>query len=304
MQHCTSRITNNSHSGRRWWLFAPRLRLGEAKLLIGPSGSRFLYGYARHSCNKQLWHHLPLRHQREYIRNPYKNFICRERAGGCAPDEEAILLHYARKDRPEPHTPIAKNFLLFTARHCNRPTLLAITLVAPHRVHTVNPDTGRMALLSTSQSGSSLGFLDPVGLSAGPVRIVLPDGRAQLLVAAHTRRGGWEDHRSGMRMSFFYTCDMEPPFHIRTASPVVSFGFSESLEYMTHMELRDAGSVPAAAGELHISLGADDCASVLVRVPLRAIIDLLTPVNFTDIGDGHATERACEHGGAGYKVEI
>ena len=119
-----------------------------------------------------------------------------------------------------------------------------------------------MVLLATTHA--DLGFLDPVGLSAGP--IYLPDGE-QMLVAGHTRRGGFNQ---AMRQTFFYVCDAHPPFAIRAVTPLVNFGWSPLLEYLTHIELH--------GDMLYVSLGIADCSSVLLRLPLSAVLRLLVLV--------------------------
>ena len=89
-----------------------------------------------------------------------------------------------------------------------------------------------MELLVTSHA--DLGFIDPIGLSGGPVELPKGLGTASglLLVAGHVRRGGWHN---ATRMTFFYACDPRPPFAIRYVTPLITFGFSASLEYLTHL---------------------------------------------------------------------
>ena len=291
------------HDGNGSSSFEQPVQMGEAKTFVGPGRQRYLYGYTRRmprDCrpkpssisSKPAW--------REYWRNSYGNFICREGGSGhCAKTEGAIMLHYESSQRPEARSYIAKNFLLFVAPGTTpggEKTLYAITLIDPHAIHEVNITTGRMQRLVLPKGPvppPRLGFQDRIGLSAGPVPILLPDGRRQLLVAGHTRRGGVGPGTAPMRMTFFYTCDPVPPFTIRQVTPVVQFGLSDSLEYLTHIELvtednrggesggaaraRDNGLIPQP--QLYISLGVDDCASVLLRVPLARIIALLQPVD-------------------------
>ena len=172
----------------------------------------------------------------EYRLNGYKNFVCRLNAstGSCIGD--AILLHYRKAERPEPSSPHAKNFLLFPnpdpAAAASRDALLAIALIQPHRVYRVDQRSGLMELLATSHA--DLGFIDPIGLSGGPVELPKGLGTASglLLVAGHVRRGGWHN---ATRMTFFYACDPRPPFAIRYVTPLITFGFSASLEYLTHL---------------------------------------------------------------------
>ena len=257
------------------------VQLGEAKTFIGHGGKRFLYGYLRGRCDPALWRRMPRPSRVEYATGGYRNFICREENGGCVDGEDALLLHYPRSARPDPRTARAKNFLLFTAptAHGGHSALFAVALIVPHRVYRVDTTSGRMVPLLSGKNRSSddavserLGFRDPIGLSAGPLRVTLPDGRAQLLVAGHTRRGYVNTPGGPMRMSFFYSCDPTPPFAIRTVTPLVNFGLSPSLEYMNHMEQSADGRA------LVISLGVDDCASVLLRVPLASVLRLLRSV--------------------------
>ena len=74
-------------------------------------------------------------------------------------------------------------------------------------------------------------------------------------------------------------------------TPLITFGFSATLEYLTHLQLvrgggKSAGVKPSGvhAGEgangwqLLISLGIEDCTSVLLRLPLSKLLPLLQPV--------------------------
>ena len=243
-------------------------RLGEPKLVAGPNGSRFLYGYCRGSA-PALWRRLPNESRSEYRANGYKNFLCEfhASAGGCDVSRDVVLLNYARHERPERASAVAKNFLVFSPSSSQRAhgngTLLAIALIQPHRVYHVKMSTGRMVPLATTHV--DLGFVEPVGLSAGP--IFLPGGE-EMLVAGHTRRGGFNQ---AMRQTFFYACEARPPFSIRAVTPLVNFGWSPVLEYLTHIELH--------GDQLHVSLGVADCSSVLLRLPLSAVLRLLVPVH-------------------------
>ena len=258
------------------------LQLGDPKVFVGPNGSRFFYGYTRGGCSASLWQHLPPAARIEYRRNAYRNFFCPEAPGVGVP-QDAALLHYKSSRRPELDTATAKNFLLFTRSIGGHDVLLAIALIAPHRVYRVNSVTGHMSVLATSHSPRNLGFRDPIGLSAGPVPVTLPDGRHQLLVAAHIRRGSWSHHRPGVRMTFFYTCDTLPPFDIQSVTPLVNFGYSASLEYTNHMELHSGEGSADEEPQVFLSVGVEDCASVLLRVPLATILRLLRPVPSTRI---------------------
>ena len=51
--------------------------------------------------------------------------------------------------------------------------------------------------------------------------------------------------------TFFYACEARPPFSIRAVTPLVNFGWSPVLEYLTHIELH--------GDQLHVSLGVADC---------------------------------------------
>jgi len=248
-------------------------QLGEPKLVAGPHGRRLLYGYCR-AAAPALWRGLPRTIRNEYRQSTYKNFLCEYHATavGCDVSHNAVLLNYARHDRPEPASASAKNFLVFSppvpilaknrSRH-RHGELLVIALIQPHRVYRVQMPTGHMVPLATTHA--NLGFLDPIGLSAGP--ILLPGGE-QMLVAGHTRRGGFNQ---AMRQTFFYVCDAQPPFTIRAVTALVNFGWSPLLEYLTHIELH--------GDMLYVSLGIADCSSVLLRLPLSAVLRLLVPVS-------------------------
>ena len=266
---------------------------GEVKIFDTPSGrATHLYSYGRGCGNPSLVANLSSLMREEYQLNAYKNFVCRLNAstGSCIGD--AILLHYREAERPEPSSPHAKNFLLFPnpdpAAAASRDALLAIALIQPHHVYRVDQRSGLMELLVTSHA--DLGFVDPIGLSGGPVELPKGLGRASglLLVAGHVRRGGWHN---ATRMTFFYACEPRPPFAIRFVTPLITFGFSATLEYLTHLQLvrgggKSAGVKPSGvhAGEgangwqLLISVGIEDCTAVLLRLPLSKLLPLLQPV--------------------------
>lgn len=253
-------------------------QLGEGKPFTY-RGEGYVYGYGRKVCRVGLSEHLTGVARANYRRNGFKNFIApfgprtanaitSDRVFG-DPRQNASLLHY--DEPPEgARSPVAKNFLLFqqphpSADHTTRPRrrpLLAIALIEPHRIYRVSPRTGYMKAYAATHS--RLGFRDPVGLSAGPV--LLPGGE-RLLVAAHTRKGGFN---RAMRLTFFYTCSARPPFQILEVTPLLNFGWSWGLEYLTHMELLNA--------TLYVSLGIADCSSVLLSLPLGSVLEWLHPV--------------------------
>ena len=57
-----------------------------------------------------------------------------------------------------------------------------------------------------------------------------------------------------------------PPFAIEAVTPLVSFGWSRNLEYLTAMQ-RDGD-------KLRVSLGVADCGSVLLELPLQLCVPL------------------------------
>ena len=216
-----------------------------------------------------------------FARGHYKNVVYRLGADG-GPLSDAVPLTFTRHEAPT-RSGRDKNFVVFdssildhsreerarsassgaaSASAANASQLAyAITLISPHRVYRVDLANGAMHLVATTRT--RLPFIDPIGLSAGPI----PLGDGRLLVAGHIRRGGWGN---ATRMTFFYACEAAPPFTILSATPVISFGWSRSLEYCNGIE-RD--------GEmLRVSLGVADCGSVLIEVPLESILRQLVPL--------------------------
>ena len=221
-----------------------------------------------HRTSSQSTFLVPFR--RSYKRNFYKNVIYQLDVETGQPRSHAVPITFSANKWPTPSNS-DKNFVFFDANgtadgqhrgmKSNRIMALAITLIRPHRVYEVNLEDGRMKLVASSST--ELGFKDPIGLSAGPVR--LENGK--LLIAGHIRRGAWE---APTRMTFFYECDAEAPFTIRRRTPVINFGWSRNVEYCNHIERE--------GDNLYVSLGVADCGSVLLRLPLESITKLLKPV--------------------------
>ena len=141
----------------------------------------------------------------------------------------------------------------------------ALVLLRPeHRVYDVDLATGAMQPLA-SHVPCLVDYAPDcyLALSGGPV---VWDAES-LLVAGHLRQGGW----GGYRMTFFYTCQNESPFAITNITKPVCFGFSTHLEYCTHLAARDEAV-------FSVSLGVDDCWSVIVQVPRQHIATLLLPL--------------------------
>ena len=163
--------------------------------------------------------------------------------------------------RPEAGNPTAKNFLLF--EH-NR-TSYALTLAEPHAVFRVSATSGEMHPSYRTHAplvaalGLPAGLSYHIGLSGGPIHLK----GVGYLVAAHVGLGSF----GGYRRTFFYVFRDTPPFQIECSTPIFPFQLSTrspQLEYCTHIELHNR--------HVFVSLGVDDCYSVLVKVPLNEIM--------------------------------
>ena len=247
---------------------------GEARHFIA-HGRAYLYTYGRRCTDgaRLLPRSDASARAALYRRSEYKNVVIELDAAAGTLAEHAVPLTFEPSEQPERGSLRAKNFVLFEASTAYAPAgtgaawAFAITLISPHRVYRLDLGSGAMHHVATTHA--PLPFKDAVGLSGGPIR--LDDGR--LLVAGHIRRGGW-DHAT--RMSFFYACGAAPPFAIEAVTPLVSFGWSRNLEYLTAMQ-RDGD-------KLRVSLGVADCGSVLLELPLQSIVSLLRPISPTRRG--------------------
>ena len=178
------------------------------------------------------------------FKSRYKNYLYNPRS------KETTLIQY---DTPiEENNPTAKNFLFFA----HEKSTYVITLIYPsHDVYGWN-ENGMIEKKFSSVCETCIWGERRYSLSAGPV--LIPG--IGWLAGGHTAERGW----GGYRMSFFYVFRDSPPFDIICMTPEISFGHSERLEYMTNIELIDS--------DLYVSIGVDDCYSVLVKVPLDNIL--------------------------------
>ena len=171
--------------------------------------------------------------------------------------KEATLLSYLT--RPE-EAYSAKNFLFFRTGQQR----YVEALFSPHTVYALDARTGLMnASWRTRFDYHAKSYnASTVGLSAGPVWL----DKHTFLSAAHVSRGGWED---AYRMTFFYLFDSRPPFQIRCATPPMSFGYSDTLEYCTSLEL--------LGKDLLVGFGYHNCFSALVKVRVADVVARCTP---------------------------
>ena len=188
--------------------------------------------------------------QLESSHSAYKSYVIQS-----IPFGNAIPIQYGK--RIEELNPTAKNFLFFASGN----DTYIVTLVQPHKIYKWNDD-GMIEPKYSSWCSNCSFFSDvPHFLSAGPV---LVEG-VGWLAGGHSAYGAF----GGYRMSYFYVFRDSPPFDILCLTPDMSFGHSTHLEYMTNIELFDR--------DLYISLGVDDCHSVLVKVPLAKVLERCTP---------------------------
>merc|ERR1712039_815090 len=98
-----------------------------------------------------------------------------------------------------------------------------------------------------------------LGLSAGPIRV--DDDR--YLIAAHSRY-------ITRRETFFYSFAAHPPFQILGMTRLINFNFSKEVEYCVGMQRLGTNVV--------LSMGVNDCSTVLFSVSLEFILSRLEPV--------------------------
>lgn len=256
--------------------------VGEAKFFT-VNGASFLYTYGRLCNNTDRLFDTPrlqaqLRSSTRvvpYMLGRYKNVVYQLETRTGSPVSDAIPMTW-EVDQAPTASKSDKNFLLFDAK---RPgfahSAYAITLIYPHRVYWLDLAVGAMQHVATTRT--RLPFTEKIGLSGGPVR--LDDGT--LLVAAHVRRGSKPSNAT--RMTFFYACEGQPPFAIKSVTPVISFDWSRHLEYCNGID-RDGDM-------LRISLGVADCGSVLLEVPLASIVAQLQPLASSPSSRSARTDR-------------
>mmetsp|Transcript_93782 Transcript_93782/g.165351 ORF Transcript_93782/g.165351 Transcript_93782/m.165351 type:complete len:456 (-) Transcript_93782:86-1453(-) len=213
-------------------------------------GEAYVYASTWGNCPNSMLEGIPPAAMKTFTENTCTNYIFK------VGSEHALPLVY--DDRIEPDNPTAKNFLFFDFGN----STFALTLISPHKVYQVNLSTGRM--ISAFQTSHSLPTKYDIGLSAGPVRIQ----NNSFLVVGHIRQGGW----GGLRLPFFYVFDAEPPFPISAVSPPFTFGMSDHhLEYVTGISLDRQDMI--------ISLGINDCNSSLIRIPIKSVLQRLSPAS-------------------------
>ena len=188
-----------------------------------------------------------------FVNNQMRNYLVH-----LSDPKKATLLSY--RQRPEERS-AAKNFNFFRVEK----QVFVETLFNPHKVYALDAQTGLMNLswVSTFANRETRHPTDTtVGLSAGPVRL----NATTFLAAAHVSRGGWAD---AYRMTFFYLFDARPPFGIRCATPPMSFGYSETLEYCTSLQL--------IRKHLFVGFGYKNCFSALLEVSAADITARCVP---------------------------
>lgn len=152
-----------------------------------------------------------------------------------------------------------KNFLFYERNNALR----AVVQIHPHLIYSTDPSTGHMTRYSSSTSPvPNLGFPPHfvLSLSSGPVP--LPSNSDLSLVGAHVSVGGWGS--GTIRQTFFYMFSSSTG-SITCVTPIINFGLDPLLEYNTHMEYRPPF--------LYLSMGVNNCYSVLVKIRLSAVVN-------------------------------
>lgn len=232
--------------------------------------------------------------RRNFIQNDYVNLCWAVDGAGRSvglPSQSGafkhpfILFHY--DTRPLASERNAKNFLLFpksiaVASGSTAAGVYVITLVEPeHVVYAIDVASGHMH--TRFATPLRLGFPPPLSarLSSGAVRF-----NASLLLAFGHIAGRMGDGMMNssiqgafhslpnVRMSFAYLFDASPPFAVRCATPLLSFGLSSTLEYNTYVE-RDTDPL---SERIWLSVGYDDRATALVPLSLRALARVCVPL--------------------------
>jgi hypothetical protein len=198
--------------------------------------------------------HLPAGFKDTYLNSKYRNYLLKFDPDTATLSEPIVL---ATEERIDPATPIAKNFAFFT--HENN--TFAITLACPHRVHKVDLSTGLM--VPAYETNCTLPHEYGLGLGANP--LLLEDG--SFLVAGHVREAGW----GGLRQTFFYKMEANPPFNVVAHTLAFSFGFDDHLEYITGLQ--------QIGDKFVISLGIRDCDSVVMEISKSKLLSNMVTAN-------------------------
>jgi hypothetical protein len=209
---------------------------------------RYLYGTTNGVCNNSILRSAirDTKSQQITLQSRYVNFLVEFPFDATS---KPIIVNYNRYI--EPHTKTAKNFVFFSIDQ----RAFAIVSFNPHSVYSLNTSSGRITPLYSHIHAYDFPGKH-VRLSSGTVFL----NATHMLIAGHTALGGF----GGFRMSFFYVARAAPPFDILCVTPEIRWNLSSHLEYLMHIEKHDE--------YIYISIGVDDCKTVLFQLNVRNIL--------------------------------